>query len=486
MQISICFHIFGYLMLLFSSMIALSGVVGVIYNDSSHNLFFFIALFLGALSVGIINTTRPEKGLHLNNKQGFLITVLTWIGLSLVGSLPLYFAIEDATFIDSWFESVSGITTTGATVFNGLENLDKSVQFWRMFLQWIGGMGILVLAVAVLPFLGVGGMKLYRSELPGVTKDKLQPRIAETAKILWELYLFLTVAIACVYFIFGMTPFDAITHSFTTIATGGFSNYDASFKFFDNPSLEWVTIFIMIICGMNFSLHYLFITRRINLKDYLKNEETKFYLWVFIIASVLIYFMRISSFEVINDSLYHIRQVLFHVISLITTTGFVVSDYEAWHGVSSMVIFLLMFMGGCSGSTSGGVKSLRIMVALKQGKRELNKLITTGLISYIKINGKNVDLEIIKSVLGFMGLFVFTFCAICIALSACGVEFETAISAAAATITNTGPGLADVGPSSNMSGLPDSAKTVLIASMILGRLEIFTVLVIFLPTFWKK
>lgn len=484
MNISVCFYIFGILLLFFSLMVFGTGFIGLIYADNSYQNFFIIGLSLMIFSL-IITLSQKQNNIKLSNKQGFLITVMTWLGLSFAGSLPLYFSIDNITFLDSWFESVSAITTTGATVLSGLEHLDKSVQFWRMLLQWLGGMGILVLAVAVLPFLGVGGMKLYKNELPGVSKDKLQPRIAETAKILWGIYLFLTLLFAALYYVFGMNLFDAITHSFTTIATSGFSNYDDSFAHFNSGILESIAIFGMAICGINFTLHYLFLTKG-QYKNYFKSEELKFYVGVLFIAVTLVFLIRVLTSEVTTDYLMHFRHTLFNITSLLTTTGYAVSDYDSWHAVSPMVILILMFVGGCSGSTTGGMKALRMLVASKQGIRELHKLLTPNLISYIKLDNQTIDLEIIKSVFGFIGLFVLTFCVLSILLSACGLDFKTAISAAAATITNAGPGLGEVGPAKNFGDLPNFAKLILSFSMLLGRLEIFTFLVILLPSFWRK
>ncbi|PPR09165.1 MAG: Trk system potassium uptake protein TrkH [Proteobacteria bacterium] len=484
MNVSVCFYIFGILLLFFSSVVFASGFVGLAYADSSYHIFFIIGIILAFFAAILAFSQKPDN-LKLTSKQGFLITVMTWLGLSFAGSLPLYFSIENISFMDAWFESVSAITTTGATVLSGLEHLDKSVQFWRMILQWLGGMGILVLAVAVLPFLGIGGMKLYKNELPGVSKDKLQPRIAETAKVLWGIYLFLTVLFALLYYLFGMNLFDAITHSFTTIATSGFSNYDASFGFFNNPTLEYIAIFGMAICGINFTLHYLLISKG-NFKNYFKSEELKFFIAVLVIAVAMVYFIRVVTGEVAGEYMMHFRHTLFNITSLLTTTGYAVSDYDQWHEVSPMIVLILMFVGGCSGSTTGGMKALRMLVASKQGIRELKKLLTPNIISYIKLDNKTIDLEIIKSIFGFIGLFVLTFCVLSIILSACGLDFKTAISAAAATLTNAGPGLGEVGPASNYGSLPDFSKLILSISMLLGRLEIFTFVVILLPSFWRK
>lgn len=484
MNISVCFYIFGILLQFFSVMVFATGFVGLAYADSSYQNFFTIGLAMFTFA-SIITISQKQDNLHLTTKQGFLITVMTWLGLSFAGSLPLYYSIANVSFVDCWFESVSAITTTGATVLSGLEQLDKSVQFWRMLLQWLGGMGILVLAVAVLPFLGIGGMKLYKNELPGVSKDKLQPRIAETAKILWGIYLFLTLMFATLYYFFGMNAFDAITHAFTTIATSGFSNYDASFGYFNNPALEYIAICGMALCGINFTLHYLLLTKG-NISNYFKSEELRFYFSVLCIAVGLVFFIRTITGEVNADYLMHFRHTLFNITSLLTTTGYAVSDYDSWHEVSPMIILILMFVGGCSGSTTGGMKALRMLVASKQGVIELKKLLTPNLISYIKLDHRTIELHIIKSVFGFIGLFVLTFCVLSIILSACGLDFKTAISAAAATITNAGPGLGDVGPSKNFGDLSAFVKYVLSFSMLLGRLEIFTFLVIFLPSFWRK
>ena len=484
MNVSVCFYIFGIILQFFSLMVFLTGFVGLGYNDASYHNFFIIGVAMFVFA-SIITISQKQKDLHLTTKQGFLLTIMTWLGLSFAGSLPLYFSIDGIEFIDCWFEAVSAITTTGATVLSGLEHLDKSVQFWRMLLQWLGGMGILVLAVAVLPFLGIGGMKLYKNELPGVSKDKLQPRIAETAKILWGIYFFLTLVWAILYYTFGMNAFDAITHAFTTIATSGFSNYDASFGHFNNSALEYVAIFGMAICGINFTLHYLLLAKG-NISNYFKNEELRFYISVLLIAVSLVFFIRLVTGEVADDYMMHFRHTLFNITSLLTTTGYAVSDYDAWHEVSPMIILILMFVGGCSGSTTGGMKALRMLVASKQGVIELRKLITPNLISYIKLDHRTIELHIIKSVFGFIGLFVLTFCILSIILSACGLDFKTSISAAAATITNAGPGLGDVGPANNFGDLSSFVKFVLSFSMLLGRLEVFTFLVIFLPSFWRK
>jgi trk system potassium uptake protein len=484
MNISVCFYVFGILLQFFSLIVFATGFVGLFYQDASHQVFFIIGTAMFAFA-SIIIISQKQKISNLTTKQGFLITIMTWLGISFAGALPMYFSIHNVSFIDCWFESVSAITTTGSTVFSGLDNLDKSVQFWRMLLQWIGGMGILVLAVAVLPFLGIGGMKLYKNELPGVSKDKLQPRIAQTAKILWGIYLFITLLITALFYVFGMNLFDALTHSFTTVSTGGFSNYDASFAYFNSTSLEWIAIFGMFICGLNFALHLNFLRTK-SLNVFTKNEEFMFFLKVILLALLFIYSVRVLSGELVTDYIDNFRYTLFSIVSLITTTGYGLQDYETWHEVSPMIILLLMFVGGCSGSTSGGMKALRMLIASKQGVIELQKLLTPNLITYTKLDNQTVDLNTVKSIFGFICLFILTFCIVSILLSACGLDFKTSVSAAAATITNSGPGLGDVGPSHNFGGLSDFAKFILSLSMLLGRLEIFTFLVIFLPSFWKK
>lgn len=349
-------------------------------------------------------------------------------------------------------------------------------------MQWMGGMGIIVLAIAVLPFLGVGGMQLYKSEMPGVVKDKLRPRLQETAKLLWIVYLCLTVMCMAAYALAGMSFFDAVCHALTTVATAGFTNYDASFAAFNSTTIELIAIFFMFLGGVNFALHFLFLGKG-RFSVYLKDDEFVWYSSFLLIASVVAMLMFFLSGGMGDLRL---TQVLFNVVSISTTTGFVSGDYSLWPGLIPMLVVMLMFHGGSTGSTVGGLKVMRVMLVLRQVQREIKRLLHPHSIQYLRVDNKVVSNEILQTVWSFIGLYFFIFALLTLLLSAMNIDIITAFSAVAATITSTGPGLGDVGPASSYASLPVMAKLLLCLSMLMGRLELFTVLLVFSPGFWRR
>ena len=446
-------------------------------------LAFFIA-FLVSLLVGLF-LFLPRKNVRgeLRTRDGFLVVILFWGVLSFMGALPLYLGgIPNFGVADAIFESFSGLTTTGATVISGLDNLPHSILFYRQQLQWMGGMGIIVLAVAVLPMLGIGGMQLYRAETPGPVKDsKLTPRIAGTAKALWFIYFGLTVICAIAYWAAGMSAFDAISHSFSTIAIGGFSTHDASIGWFESTNIELICSFFMLVAGVNFSLHFIAV-RKLSLVSYFKDTEFKVYLSILAVVT-LISIVTLIYHQYYNFSDAVIKSI-FHTISIGTTTGFSTTDFTAWPIFLPLLLLFVSFVGGCAGSTGGGMKVIRILLLFKQGAREIRRLIHPNAIIKIRISGMAVPEKVVESVWGFFATYVVLFFIFMLILMADGHDQVTAYSAVAACMNNLGPGLGDV--ATNYAGLSDVSKWVLSLAMLFGRLEIFTLLVLFSPDFWRS
>ncbi len=437
----------------------------------------FITFFIGFLMYFFAG----EKKGDLRTKDGFIITVFFWTVLGFFGSIPFFLAnLEGVSYIDALFESISGLTTTGATVFVGLDEMPKSLLFYRQFLQWLGGMGIIVLAVAILPMLGVGGMQLYRAETPGPIKDnKLTPRITETAKALWYVYLTFTAICATCYFMAGMSGFDAITHSFSTIAIGGFSTHDASMGYFNSNAIELISIFFMFAAGINFSLHF-FAWQNKSFSHYILDQEFKAYLKIiiglslFVIAS-LYYFQHQNQNNFITG--------LFHTVSIATTTGFTTSDFSGWPGALPMILILASFVGGSAGSTAGGIKVIRSLLIYKQGIREIKRLIHPNAEIPVKIGKEAISHRVVDAVWGFFSVYLIVFAFMLIAMMMVGLDYISSFSAVAATLNNLGPGLGEI--SSGFSNVPESAKWIAVVGMLLGRLEIFTLLVLITPAFWR-
>ena len=474
-------RILGLLLMLFSLTMLPPIGISVIFDDGQIPLFGAAAgLIFGAGFISWLPARRQKRDLRI--RDGFVITVLFWLVLGSAGSVPLALSEQlNLSMTDALFESISGLTTTGATVIVGLDHLPKSVLFYRQQLQWLGGMGIVVLAVAILPMLGIGGMQLYRAETPGPVKDaKLSPRIAETAKALWLIYLSLTAACALAYWISGMAVFDAICHAFSTIAIGGFSPYDASIGHFNSVSIETVAIVFMVIWGMNFSLHFI-AWHNNSLKHYLRDPEWKTYLLFLFGLSLLI------SLALVENGTYPVneafRKGIFEVVSIATTTGFTTADYASWPTFIPFLLLMSAFIGACAGSTGGGIKIIRMLLLYKQGSREIKRLIHPNAVIPIKLGRKPVGSRVIDAVWGFLAAYVLIFAVLMLVCMALGEDPITAYSAVGACLNNLGPGLGDA--TLNYSTLSDGTKYVLSFAMLLGRLELFTLLVVLSPSFWE-
>ncbi len=481
MHFTLTFKILGVLLMVFSLTMLIPMGIAVAYSESTLKAFSFG--FLITIATGAIGwyPYRHHKQ-ELRTRDGFLITAMFWTVLGLFGALPFYLTPSlELSVADAVFESVSGLTTTGATVITGLDHLPKSILFYRQQLQWLGGMGIIVLAVAVLPMLGIGGMQLYRAETPGPVKDtKLTPRITETAKALWYIYAGLTLACFLAYWVAGMTAFDALCHSFSTVAIGGFSTHDASIGFFDNALIESVAIIFMILSGINFGLHFI-VWRNRQIMHYFTDPEFKFYITIlisgFVITSVVLIYS--NTYE----PLHALRVGLFEVISIATTTGFATAEFSQWPGALPFLLFLAAFLGGCAGSTGGGMKVIRVLLLCKQGLREVKRLIHPNGVFAIKVGNTPISNRVIEAVWGFFAIYMLVFVFMMMGLLATGLDQVTAWSAVGATLNNLGPGLGEV--AIHYGDMNTSAKWILCLSMLLGRLEVFTLIVIFTPMFWR-
>ena len=483
MHAAIIQRIMGQFLMLFSITLLPPVVIDLLYQEDAARAFFYSYLLLLSAGFLLFLPVRKQKN-DLRLRDGFVVVVLFWLVLGIAGALPFYlYENLEISITDALFESISGLTTTGATVLIHLDNLPHSILFYRQELQWLGGMGIIVLAVAVMPMLGIGGMQLYKAEAPGPVKDnKLTPRIAETAKALWYIYLGLTVACAAAYWVAGMDLFDAVAHSFSTVAIGGFSTHDASIGYFDNQAIEMVAIFFMFLGAINFALHFS-VVRSKSLMPYLRDSEFRLY------ASLLIIISALSVYALYSQSEYHdfseaFREAIFQTVSIATTSGFVTSDYASWPVFIPVLLLFSSFIGGCAGSTGGGIKVIRVLLLIKQGQREMLRLIHPNAQVTVKVGRQPVNNSIIDAIWGFFAAYVALFALMMLILMFNGLDQVTAFSAVAATINNLGPGLGEV--SSNYASLSDFNKLLLCFSMFLGRLEIFTLLVLLMPAFWRK
>ncbi len=471
--------------LLGSFSITMLPPIAVSWLSADGQLRPFISAFLLTLGLGSLLwwplRKTPEE---LRFRDGFLIVVLFWTVLSAVGAVPLWL-LESPSLspIDALFESMSGLSTTGATILTNIDGLPISILYYRQQLQWLGGMGIIVLAVAVMPMLGIGGMQLYRAETPGPMKDsRLAPRIAETAKKLWYVYVALTLACMLSYRIAGMSWFDALGHAFSTVAIGGFSTHDASLSWFDSSAVNIVAGVFMLLSGFNFALHYMaFRSRRI--RAYLNDPEALTYLALVFVVSVLCALVLYQStyFNSLQDTL--VNGVV-QAISVVTTTGFITSEFHLWPSFLPIMLILVSTAGGCAGSTAGGMKVIRMILLFKQGARETSRLVHPNAIIPIKLGGKPVSDNVINAVWGYLSLYMLSYVILLVSLLATGSEPVTAFSAVTACLNNLGPGLDDV--AQNYAGVTDVGKGILIVAMLLGRLELFTLLVLFTPVFWRS
>jgi len=481
MHLSISFKILGILLMLFSSAMLAPLIIALLANDNTVTGFSsaLVITFLSGLAMWLpVRNSRHD----LRIRDGFLITSLFWTVLGLFGALP--FALSDSldlTGTEAVFESISGLTTTGATVIVGLDDLPQSILIYRQLLQWLGGIGIIVVAVAVLPMLGIGGMQLYKAETPGPSKDsKLTPRITETAKALASVYVALTVACAAAYYVAGMSGFDAIAHAFSTVAIGGFSTHDASMGYFDNDAILMVCSLFMCISAINFGLHFIAWRRRTALV-YSKDSETRFFLSVLgICIAITCAYLMISNTLQPGASIVH---GIFQAISITTTTGFATQNFAAWPSFLPVMLLMFSFMGGCVGSTGGGMKAMRLMLIYKQGVRELKQLVHPNAVIPLKVGRRRVEATVVSAVWSFFAVYTTSFIIIMLLLMATGLDFTTAFSAVAASLNNLGPGLGEV--AANYSSINEVAKGLLCFTMLLGRLEVFTLLVLFTPMFWR-
>ena len=483
MQLLVITRILGLLLMIFSTTMLVPVFVDFLYQENEATPFLqsFALVFCAGLLL-YLPVRNQIKELRL--RDGFMVVVMFWVVLGSAGGVPLYLSgAVDLSATDAVFEAISGLTTTGATVIVGLDDLPHSILFYRQELQWLGGMGIIVLAVAVLPMLGIGGMQLYRAETPGPVKDtKLTPRITETAKALWLIYLGLTVSCGLAYWLAGMNGFDAISHAFSTVSIGGFSTHDASMGYFKNQGIELIAIVFMLLSGVNFALHFTALRHK-RLTPYLRDAEFKVYISVLAVVSIITitYLSLTNTFESPSES---IIEGLFQVVSIGTTTGFTTSEYYSWPGFLPVLLLYISFMGGCAGSTGGGIKVIRILLLVKQGMRELYRLVHPSAQFAVKIGRKPVPDKVIEAVWGFFAAYFAISAMMILLLMASGLNQDTAFSAVAACLNNLGPGLDEVGQ--NFSSINDFAKWVLCLAMLLGRLEIFTLLVLLTPVFWRK
>ena len=482
MQLSIVAKTLGLLLMVFSLAQVPPVLVDLIYSEGEYLTFvfsFILTVFGGLVLWWPFRAIKKSFRL----REGVLIVVSFWIVLSLFGMLPFLIteSISNLSFSNAFFESMSGLTTTGATVLSQLDELPKSILFYRQQLQWLGGMGIIVLAVAVLPLLGVGGMELYHAESSGIAKDRLTPKLRNTAIALWKIYLSLTVLCALAYFFSGMSIFDAISHSFSTVAIGGFSTHDGSIGYFNSIPIEMIAMFFMFLAGINFSLHFVAWNNR-SLVDYIKDSEFKTYAMVLLSASAIVV-IALSLNSEYGSTSETIRHSLFQTISIATTTGFTSQNYSNWPAAIPVFLIMVSFIGACVGSTGGGIKVVRVLVMFRLGMKEIHKFIRPNAQVSIKLNKASINEKALVSVLGFFSLYAISFIFIMMLLMFAGLDQVTAYSATAATMNNLGPGLGEV--AQNYGSLGETAKWILSFSMLIGRLEVLTIIAIFHRAFWR-
>ena len=478
MNLKSILNLFSILVLFFSFSYVFPIIVSIIYEDGALHLFLKTLIIVASIGLIGLFFTRKIKN-ELSQKDGFLIIVMFWIVLSAAGSVPFY--LSGMSVVDSLFESMSGITTTGATVIANIDILPESILFYRQLLQWMGGMGLIVLAIAVMPLLGIGGGQLYKTEIPGAMKEqKLTPRIKETAQALWVIYLGLTAACCLMYYINGMTFFDAISHAMSTVAIGGFSTHNESIGFYNSISIEFICMVFMLLSSFSFTLHYFAIYKRKPLK-YIYDPELRFFISIIVLILVFSSLISVFSDSSVSPSSW---ELLFHTISMVTTTGFSSSDTANWPFSISFLLLVGAFIGACSGSVGGGVKSWRVMIMLNHAYSNIMKIIHPNSVISLKIGTRNVGDDVATSVWGFFSIYVISFVLLLIAILTTGLDLESAFSAIGACLNNLGPGLGSV--SDNYADINSASKSILAFAMLLGRLEIFTLLVIMTPMFWAK
>ncbi|GAB4371352.1 MAG: TrkH family potassium uptake protein [Calditrichia bacterium] len=480
MRFHLVWHIMGFLLIFLAGAMLLPIPFSFYYGEENY-IYFLISAGITA-GIGFLAFKLTRLDMEVRAREGFAIVTLGWVSFSMFGCLPFMLSGYIPSFTNAFFETMSGFTTTGATILIDIESMPHDLLFWRSFTHWIGGMGIIVLSLAILPFLGVGGMQLFKAEVPGPVPDKLKPRVTETAKILWGVYIIISAMEAILLMLGGLDLFEALCHTFGTMATGGFSTKNSSIGFYESAYIHYVIIVFMIAAGTNFSLHYRFLNREFT--AYLRNNELRLFLGLIILATVVIgtdvYLNHHTHPEVA------FRHSLFQVVSILTTTGYGTADYEQWASSSQLILFLFMFIGGCAGSTGGGMKIIRLYVLIKFIRAEIRQLLHPNAVIPIRVGPTVVPRDVVRNVLGFFLLMVLLFICGVLAMSAIGLDIISAFGAVAATLGNIGPGLGSVGPTDNYANIPLLGKWILTFFMLTGRLEIYTVLILFSPSFWKK
>ena len=490
----IIFHFLGLLILFNGGFMLLSSLMSLAYKDGVTLQLFLAGIVTLIVGVLIMIFTRRHKK-EMNKREGYIVVTFGWLIMALTGTLPYIFTESISSFTDAFFETMSGFTTTGASILNDIEAVPKGVLFWRSLTHWIGGMGIIVLAIAILPLLGIGGMQLFAAEAPGPSADKLHPRITDTAKRLWLIYFGYTAAETILLQVAGMSFFDAINHALCTLSTGGFSTKNASVAHWNgDPVIQYIIIVFMFLAGTNFVLSYFAFKGKV--QKIIRDEEFKLYFKFIVVFTIIAAFIIYFRADVSVSSVYHpmvwgeaesaIRHGLFQVLAIITTTGFVTADYTMWTPFLAVFFFGLMFLGGSAGSTSGGVKVVRHLILIKNGFLEFKRALHPNAILPVRYNKKAVSGDIVFNVLGFFILYMLSFIIGALVFSMLGIDFESAIGLAASSLGNVGPALGDFGPVNNYANLPGFGKWWCSFLMLIGRLELFTVLVLFTPFFWRN
>ncbi len=457
-------------------------LVAFLSKDSSIYAFLFSLIITSLTGLVLLVCTRNPESRQLNHRDGIAIVTLGWVMAGLFGTLPYILSGAIPDFTNAYFESISGFTTTGASVLSDIETLPQGILFWRSLTQWLGGMGIIVLSIAILPYLGIGGMQLYKAEVPSPVVDKLKPRISETAKTLWKVYLSFTLIEVILLFAGGMPVFDAVCNAFSTMPTGGFSTKNMSIAHYNSVYFDFVLIIFMLLAGINFSLHYKLIKG--DLKIFGKDAECRVFL---ILVAVFVVLITVNIYGPVYKSIAQaLRYAAFQVSSVITTTGFVSADYETWPAFSQLILLICMFLGAMAGSTGGGMKIMRIMLLARHGYQQIFRVIHPHAVTTLKLGGRPVPEEILSSIWGFFILYLGIFVVASLIMAALGLDLISSIGSVAASIGNIGPGLGVVGPEKNYLGIPLLGKWVLILCMLLGRLEIYTVIALLAPAYWRK
>jgi trk system potassium uptake protein TrkH len=474
---SIIFNVLGGLLRFLGLVMVIPLLVAVYYNDP---LLPFAAAVIITGSLGILLSRRYGAEGEWKIKEGFAIVAFGWLSVAIFGAIP--YLLDGISPINAFFESMSGFTTTGATILQDIESHSKSILFWRSMTQWLGGMGIIMIFIAILPKLGVAGRQLFRAEAPGPTEDKLKPRIRGTARILWTVYVVISVVQVILLKLAGLSLYDAVTHTFTTMSTGGFSPNGAGIAGFNSPLIEGIIVVFMFIAGANFALHYRVLY--VDHNSFMKDNEFKFYIAIILIATTILTFSLWRDMGQSVETAF--RYAIFQVLSIITTTGYASVDFDIWSDSARVVLLALMFIGGCAGSTAGGVKVVRILLLLKYGRNVLFKSLHPKAIKPVKYNGKAVPEGIMHSIVSFVVIYMMIFAISTGILALMGMDLVSSITASIATLGNIGPGFNAVGPMANFDLVPDLGKLLLIANMWIGRLEVFTVIVMLTPEFWKN